>query len=71
MSLHEKKYCPRCNVLFECKAGSIILCQCRKINLNEREQNYLQKNYNDCLCAFCMTEIQSILKNTYTSEDLL
>lgn len=68
--MHVKKYCPRCNELFECKADSILLCQCSKIKLNEKEQSYLQNNYTDCLCLKCITEIQSILRNTTTSEDL-
>lgn len=67
---HEQKYCPRCHSTFECKVGSILLCQCNKVELKDRVKNYLKKNYNDCLCASCMEEINFILKNTLTSEDL-
>ena len=70
MSIHEQKYCPRCHSLFECKVGSILLCQCSKINVDERTQSYLNKNYSDCLCAACMKEINSILKNTSTEEEI-
>jgi hypothetical protein len=69
MSTHEQKYCPRCHSLFECKVGSILLCQCNKVVLDERAQAYLNKNYNDCLCAACMEEIKTILNNTRTIEE--
>lgn len=71
MSLHEIKYCPRCHSTFECKAGSISLCQCSKIILNEREKEYLNQNYNDCLCAACLREIKNILENTITQSENL
>ncbi len=70
MASHEIKYCPRCNSTFECKVGNISLCQCSKIVVDERVQSYLNKNYNDCLCAACMKEIKSIINNTLTSEEL-
>ena len=69
MSAHEQKYCPRCHSLFECKVGSILLCQCSKVSLDDRTQAYLNKNYEDCLCASCMKEIKLILKNTIMNEE--
>ena len=71
MSLHEIKYCPRCHSTFECKSGSISLCQCMKVILNEREKAYLSQNYEDCLCAACLKEIKNILESTLTPEEKL
>ena len=70
MNTHEVKYCPRCHSIFECKVGNILLCQCNNLNLNEREKEYLNNNYNDCLCAACISEIKIILKNTTTHEEI-
>lgn len=70
MNTHELKYCPRCYSTFECKVGNILLCQCNKVNLNEREKEYLSNNYNDCLCSSCIEEIKRILKNTTTREEI-
>ena len=70
MSTHELKYCPRCHSTFECKVGNILLCQCNKVNLSEREKEYLKYNYNDCLCATCIEEIKVILKITSTHEEV-
>ncbi|MFN8284108.1 MAG: cysteine-rich CWC family protein [Chitinophagales bacterium] len=61
MSSNELKYCQRCNTAFQCKVGSIELCQCSKIILNETTQAYLQQNYKDCICITCMKELQEIL----------
>jgi hypothetical protein len=58
---HEQKYCQRCNAVFECKVGSIILCQCSQIELTENTKAYLQQNYLDCICINCLHEIQTIL----------
>ena len=54
MCKHEEKHCPRCNTPFECKVGSIMLCQCAPIKLSQEERDYLQSQYDDCLCASCM-----------------
>ena len=63
MNLHEQKYCQRCNATFECKVGSINLCQCSQIELTENTKAYLQQNYFDCICINCLRELQSILIN--------
>lgn len=67
MCEHEKKNCPHCNQLFECKVGSILLCQCSEITLTEQERSYIRDFYEDCLCATCMMEF----KNRYQDEVLL
>jgi hypothetical protein len=59
MCEHETKYCPRCKTCFECKVGSILLCQCTGVTLTEAERNYLQGKYEDCLCANCMEELKT------------
>ena len=56
---HEEKYCPRCNTLFECKVGSISLCQCTTVQLSQEERSFFNQKYNDCLCANCMKELKS------------
>ena len=58
MCLHEPKYCPRCNALIECKVGSILLCQCAAVNLNDAERDFISR-YDDCLCAKCMNELKA------------
>ncbi|MEO7305827.1 MAG: cysteine-rich CWC family protein [Ferruginibacter sp.] len=59
MSKHEQKYCPRCNTAFECKAGSIMQCQCTAIQLSVEESAYIQAKYEDCLCIGCLRELQN------------
>lgn len=59
MKKHEEKYCPRCQTLFECKVGSISLCQCTLVVLSREQREYIHKYYNDCLCASCMKALRS------------
>jgi Cysteine-rich CWC len=58
MCLHEQKYCPRCNLQFECKAGSINLCQCSNIYLNEEEKGFIARQFEDCLCINCLRQLK-------------
>jgi hypothetical protein len=58
MALHEHKLCPRCNDTFECKCGSIQLCQCHNVALEDFHQDYIRSLYDDCLCASCLTELR-------------
>jgi len=44
---------------FECKVGSILICQCSAIELNEDEREYIKEKFSDCLCAKCVTEMKS------------
>jgi nicotinate-nucleotide--dimethylbenzimidazole phosphoribosyltransferase len=62
MPQHEIKSCPRCNIVFECKVGSISLCQCSSITLSSEEQAFIDTKYQDCLCVNCLKDI----KNKYT-----
>ncbi|TXK51295.1 cysteine-rich CWC family protein [Pontibacter qinzhouensis] len=59
MPNHEHKTCPRCQQPFECKVGSILLCQCSVVRLTEAERDYLHTRYSDCLCASCMKVLQT------------
>lgn len=54
---HETKQCPRCAVDFECKSGSILLCQCQTIYLTSEQVDYVGAQYNDCLCVTCLQEL--------------
>ncbi len=58
MPQHEDKTCPRCQQPFECKVGSILLCQCSSVSLSEAERAFLGKHYTDCLCTGCIKELQ-------------
>lgn len=59
MCKHEDKYCPRCNIAFECKVGNITQCQCYGIVLKDEERAFISSQYQDCLCANCMKELQT------------
>lgn len=59
MCKHEEKHCPRCNILFECKAGDIAHCQCSSIHLSEAEAAFIATKFTDCLCAACMMAMKS------------
>ena len=68
MCKHEDKYCPRCNIVFECKAGSIMQCQCSTIQLSLEERVYMESKFEDCLCADCLAALQKeylLLKAKY------
>ncbi len=63
MLKHEEKYCPRCKNSFECKVGSILLCQCSTVSLNEKEREFMKNNFEDCLCAECMKAVKVEFRN--------
>ncbi|AEA45820.1 cysteine-rich CWC family protein [Fluviicola taffensis] len=58
MCEHEKVACPRCNASFECKVGSISLCQCTAVSLSVDESQFISDGYKECLCASCMLEMK-------------
>ena len=60
---HETKNCPRCNIEFECKSGSILLCQCQTIVLSSEQMDYIGAEYDDCLCISCLQELCTKLKD--------
>lgn len=59
MPQHEKKQCPRCSSEFECKTGSILLCQCSKIEMSPEQLEYTSTKYDECLCLDCLKELRS------------
>ncbi|GLB48074.1 cysteine-rich CWC family protein [Neptunitalea lumnitzerae] len=58
MPKHEQKYCARCQAEFECKVGSITLCQCATVPLNAEERQYIKNLHDDCLCANCLQDLK-------------
>ncbi len=59
MPAHEEKCCPRCGRAFECKSGSILLCQCQTVVLNEAQLTWIHERYDDCLCSRCLLALRS------------
>jgi hypothetical protein len=59
MCMHEEKICPRCQMEFECKLGTITECQCNGITLNDEERAFIEERYDDCLCRSCLVELKS------------
>ena len=59
MPQHEKKQCPRCSAGFECKTGSILLCQCSEIEMTAEQLEYSNSKYDDCLCLSCLKDLQT------------
>lgn len=58
MPKHEVKQCNRCETTFECKVGSILLCQCYEVKLTEEERDFIKSEYLDCLCANCLNSLK-------------
>jgi len=56
---HEHTACPRCGRLFECRVGSINLCQCQAVSLTEAQREYANSLYQECLCADCLVALRS------------
>lgn len=70
MAHHEEKYCQRCNAQFECKVGSITLCQCNEVEINKEEWEYINLKYSDCLCAQCLRLLKSEYQNLKHQQSL-
>jgi len=70
MEKHETKICPRCFDTFECKAGSILLCQCNTISLKEEESHYINQQFDDCLCINCMKDLKKEYNRNLFKEKL-
>jgi hypothetical protein len=56
---HETKICARCNTEFECKSGSVLLCQCQTIVLSAEQLDYINNLHDDCLCIACLHELRT------------
>ncbi|MEO7767042.1 MAG: cysteine-rich CWC family protein [Ferruginibacter sp.] len=59
MCRHEDKHCQRCGTSFECKVGNITQCQCYGVNLNNEEQQFISKQFSDCLCFACIKALRT------------
>ncbi|MEO6980094.1 MAG: cysteine-rich CWC family protein [Mucilaginibacter sp.] len=58
MIKHEIIQCERCGTDIECKANSFTKCQCSAVQLNLNEVQYIAENYEGCMCAKCLIELQ-------------
>ncbi|GAB3886894.1 cysteine-rich CWC family protein [Spirosoma agri] len=58
-SKHEHTACPRCQRTFECRVGSINLCQCQTLTLTEEQRHYVSSLYQGCLCADCLHSLRT------------
>ena len=67
---HEQKECPRCQTLFECKAGDIVNCQCYGIDLSAKEEGLIRLKYDDCLCKNCLLQLKQPLHLFKEETDL-
>ena len=70
MPKHEKKQCPRCAAEFECKTGSVLLCQCSKIEMTEAQLEYSNSQYDDCLCLSCLQSLKREYNNLSHHESI-
>ncbi|MEM9897469.1 MAG: cysteine-rich CWC family protein [Bacteroidota bacterium] len=68
MIKHEITPCPRCGKTFECKVGSILLCQCTTVELNQEERDYINEWFDDCLCASCMKDLKAEYRSIQQKE---
>lgn len=73
MHKHDQVACPRCGTIYECKMGSINLCQCMAVQLTEEQRQYVGSLFSDCLCASCLMALQAdynqtVLQNQLDSE---
>ena len=59
MRKHEQRHCHRFQALFECKSGSILLCQCQTVYLTPAHLEYVSERYTDCLCAACLKALRA------------
>ncbi|GAA4096209.1 hypothetical protein GCM10022392_19230 [Mucilaginibacter panaciglaebae] len=62
MSKHEIISCDRCGDRIECKANSYTKCQCSVVPLTINEVQYISENYDGCMCAKCLLELQGEYK---------
>ncbi len=54
MFKNEVKLCPRCTKAFECKAGNIQDCECSQVELKQEQIDFIESQYNECLCKQCL-----------------
>ncbi|MFZ1311298.1 MAG: cysteine-rich CWC family protein [Chitinophagaceae bacterium] len=54
MCRHERKSCPQCKTVFECKPGNVLQCHCYGIAITHEQKAYIAQRYADCLCRNCL-----------------
>ena len=57
---HEPLACPRCKDLFVCNPYNIANCNCSKVELSHEETEFINKQFNDCVCNKCLLELKSV-----------
>lgn len=70
MPTREQNHCPRCDALFECKAGSILQCQCQTVYLAAEHLEYINRHYTDCLCGDCLAAVRAEYENRQLRKKL-
>jgi len=55
---HEIISCDRCGTDIECKANAYTKRQCSVVQLSLNEVQYISENYEGCMCAKCLLELQ-------------
>ena len=58
MTKHEIIACDRCGKRMECKANAYTKCQCSHVQLTLNEVQYISENFDDCMCADCLSALQ-------------
>ncbi|MCW3805451.1 cysteine-rich CWC family protein [Plebeiibacterium marinum] len=51
------KKCERCNSEFICRSDNVFECHCVHVPISQRAQEYLNKNFKNCLCNKCLREV--------------
>ena len=64
MAERQEKKCARCGGLLQCNAGSIEQCDCSSILLSNETTEWIQQEYNDCLCLDCLKEVSDLIART-------
>lgn len=67
MPCHEVITCPKCGSKFECKLGSITICDCMDVNLSKEQNAYLAEHWQSCLCPKCLVGLKESVP--VTGED--
>jgi len=60
MSRHEEQICPRCSAPFECRVGSVLICECSTVELSDAQRGYIRDLYSGCLCIACLRDISKM-----------
>ncbi len=56
---YQPKICPRCGQSFICYCS--VDCWCFEISIPEKLNEYLENNYESCLCENCIRELKEEL----------